>query len=175
MERFTIQQCLEIVKKLLSKWVIRSSNIPCIASSVLVSIIVHKNNIWPVMEKLEATGFVADQKTAVRQRRKHSNENKAAVRESVHMNPEKSIFKRSQELGISLTTTWRILQKDLGFHPYKIVLTQELKPNDHRLRRVTYSLTGLWNNLKLTLLSTEKSSLATMFSSTHNVIKRTSK
>ena len=36
-------------------------------------------------------------------------------------------------------------------------------------------LTGLWNNLKLALLSTEKSSLATMFSSTHNVIMRTSK
>ena len=75
-----------------------------------------------VMEQLEATGFVADQKPTVRQRRKHSNENIAAVCESVRTNPKKSIFKRSQELGISSTTTWRILQKDLGFHPYKIVL-----------------------------------------------------
>lgn len=29
-------------------------------------------------------------------------------------------------------TTWRILRMDLG---YKIVLTQELRPTDHRLRR----------------------------------------
>lgn len=46
-----------------------------------------------------------------------------------------SIFKRSQQLSLSQTTTWRILRKDLGLHPYKIVLTQELKPLDHQKRR----------------------------------------
>lgn len=30
---------------------------------------------------------------------------------------------------------WRILRKDLGVHAYKIALTQELKPNEHLLRR----------------------------------------
>jgi len=58
----------------------------------------------------------------------------AAVRESVRENPKRSISRRSQELGLSVTSTWRILRRDLG--PYKIQLTQELKINDHRQRRV---------------------------------------
>lgn len=33
------------------------------------------------------------------------------------------------------TSTWRILLKDQGLHTNKIVLTQKLKPNDHKLRR----------------------------------------
>jgi len=41
-----------------------------------------------------------------------------------------------QEFGLSATSTWRILRRDLGLHPYKIQLTQELKVNDHRQRRV---------------------------------------
>ncbi|CAB3225130.1 unnamed protein product [Arctia plantaginis] len=32
-------------------------------------------------------------------------------------------------------TTWRILWLDLGLHPYKIVLAQELKPSDHCISR----------------------------------------
>jgi len=58
------------------------------------------------------------------------------VRESVRENPRQSISRRSQELGLSATSTWRILRRDLGLHPYKIQLTQELKVNDHRQRRV---------------------------------------
>jgi len=57
------------------------------------------------------------------------------VRESVRENPRRSISHRSQELGLS-TSTWRILRRDLGLHPYKIQLIQELKVNDHRQRRV---------------------------------------
>ncbi|KAJ8940744.1 hypothetical protein NQ318_005495 [Aromia moschata] len=56
-----------------------------------------------------------------------SAENIAAVRESVQENPKQSILRRSQELGFSKTTTWRILRRGLGLHPYKIQLTQELK------------------------------------------------
>ena len=36
---------------------------------------------------------------------------------------------------LSQISTWRILRKDLGLHPYKIQMTQELKQNDHSLRR----------------------------------------
>jgi len=42
---------------------------------------------------------------------------------------------RSKELGISQTTFWRILHKDLGLHHYRIKLPQELKPLDHLKRR----------------------------------------
>ena len=49
-----------------------------------------ERTIRRVMEKLEATGSVADKKKpAVRQRRKSSNEIITGVRESVCMNPEK--------------------------------------------------------------------------------------
>ena len=58
------------------------------------------------------------------------------MRESVRENPTRSIFRRSQELSLSAISTWRILRQNLGLHPYKIQLTQKLKINDHRQRRV---------------------------------------
>jgi len=57
------------------------------------------------------------------------------VRESVREN-QRSISRRSQELGLSATSTWRNLRRDLGLHSYKIQLTQKLKVNDYRQRRV---------------------------------------
>nr|CAH7733497.1 unnamed protein product [Callosobruchus chinensis] len=39
-------------------------------------------------------------------------------------NPRQSIPRRSQELGLSETTTWRILRQGLGLHLYKIQLIQ---------------------------------------------------
>jgi len=71
----------------------------------------------------------------IRQRTSRSIENIAAVEASVAEDCNLSIPRCSQQLGLSQTTTWRILRKDLGLHPYKIVLTQELKPLDHRKRR----------------------------------------
>ena len=56
--------------------------------------------------------------------------------ESVRENPRRSISRCSQELGLSAILTWWILRRGLGLHPYKIQLTQELKVNDHRQRRV---------------------------------------
>jgi len=87
------------------------------------------------MAKFESTDLINNQPTPVRHRNARSAENIAAVRESVRENPRRSISHRSQELGLSATSTWRILCRDLG-HPYKIQLTQELKVNDHRKRRV---------------------------------------
>ncbi|VVC36031.1 Major facilitator superfamily domain,Major facilitator, sugar transporter-like [Cinara cedri] len=74
--------------------------------------------------------------TPVRQRNARSVQNIAAVRESVQENPRQSIPRRAQELGLSQSLTWRILRRDLGLHPHKIQLTQELKINDHRQRRL---------------------------------------
>ena len=53
-----------------------------------------------------------------------SAENIAIVSESVAKNPNVSIHCRSQELG-------RILHLDLHLHPYKVQVTQQLKPADH--------------------------------------------
>ena len=94
-----------------------------------------KSTIHRLVNKFESSGTVTDTIVPVRQRNARSEVNIAALNESVHENPNLSVPRRSQELGISQTSTWRILRKDLGLHPYKIQLTQELKPNDHSLRR----------------------------------------
>ena len=47
------------------------------------------------------------------------------------------ISRRSQELGLSYCTLWRILHLDLQLHPYKAQLRQQLKPVDH-LQHRTY-------------------------------------
>ena len=61
-----------------------------------------------------------------------SVENFAAAKASVQEDPNMSPTRRSQALGISVTSLW----KDLGLHSYKIQLKQELKPLDHQKRRM---------------------------------------
>lgn len=95
-----------------------------------------KSTLQRLMAKFETTGSVNDQPAPLRTRNARSVENIAAVSESVHENPRQSIPRRAQELGLSQTSTWRILRRDLGLYPYKIQLTQELKVNDHRQRRL---------------------------------------
>lgn len=87
--------------------------------------------LFNLVAKFELTGSINYQPTPIRQRNARSIENIAAVRDSVRENPRQSISRRSQELGLSATSTWRILRRDLGMHAYKIQLTQELKVNDH--------------------------------------------
>lgn len=94
--------------------------------------------ITSLVQKFESTYSLCDVPVPVRQRTGRSNENIVAVQASVADDPNQSIPRRSQELGIPQTTLWRILRKDLGLHPYKIKLTQELKPLDH-LKRRTFS------------------------------------
>lgn len=94
-----------------------------------------KSTIQRLVAKFEKAGSVNNQPTPARRRNARSAENIAAVRESVQENPRQSIPRRAQTLGLSQTSTWRILRRDLGLHPYKIQLTQSLKVNDHRQRR----------------------------------------
>ncbi|XP_078038620.1 uncharacterized protein LOC144470903 [Augochlora pura] len=96
-----------------------------------------------LIDTTTTTDSVNDQPTLVRQRKARSAENIAAVRESVQENPRQSIPRRAQELGLSQSSTWRILRLDLGLHLYKIHLTQKLKVNDHRQRHFF-----LWGFLK---------------------------
>ena len=94
-----------------------------------------ESTIRRLVNKFESSGTVTDMIVLVRRRNARSEGNIAAVNESVHENSNLSVPRRSQELGISQTSTWRTLRKDLILHPYKIQLTQELKPNDHSFRR----------------------------------------
>lgn len=95
-----------------------------------------ETTIRRIITKFESTGSVADRSNPVRRRIARSNETIAAVAESVSQNRRMSVRCLSQEFGLSKSTTWRILRKDLGLHPYKVQLTQELQPQDHETRRV---------------------------------------
>lgn len=88
-----------------------------------------------LVDKFKSTGSVQNIPTTTRTRSGRSPENIAAVSESVEEDPNLSIPRRSQHLGLSTMTTWRILRKDLALKPYKVQLVQELKPADHSLRR----------------------------------------
>ncbi|XP_045476741.1 uncharacterized protein LOC123682250 [Harmonia axyridis] len=55
-------------------------------------------------------------KVPVRQRNARTKENIDLVAASVKENPNLSIPRRSQQLNLSQTTTWRILRNDLGLH-----------------------------------------------------------
>ena len=70
------------------------------------------------------------------QRSARSVKNIATAEASVEESPNVSLARRSQTLGISVTSLSRIMRNGLGLHPYIIILTQELKPLDHQKRRM---------------------------------------
>ncbi|KAJ8947377.1 hypothetical protein NQ318_017739 [Aromia moschata] len=86
-----------------------------------------KSTLQRLVAKFKTTGSINNLPTPIRQRNARSAENIAAVRVSVQENPIQSNPRRTQEHGFSQTSTWQILRRDLGLHPYKIHLTQELK------------------------------------------------
>lgn len=97
-----------------------------------------QQTILNTVNKFEQSGSVLDVRRAVHHRNVRSVENIAAVSESVAEDPNSSIPRRAQQLGLSYGSLWRILHLDLHLHPYKVQLTQYLKPSDHRSRR-TYA------------------------------------
>lgn len=135
MERYTVAQRIEIVK------IYYKNNESIRATFRALREIYGQHNrpteltIRNLIQKFESNGSVCDVKNPTRQKRKRIAENIDAVNQSVNESPEQSITRRSQELGLSYGITWNMLHKDLHFKAYKIQLTQELKPNDHLLRR----------------------------------------
>lgn len=86
------------------------------------------------VQKVRETGMLVDHTHHPRRRTVRTEENVAAVAESVQLSPGTSTHHRSQQLNISRTSMMRILHKDLGLFAYKVQLTQQLKANDHPLR-----------------------------------------
>ena len=96
-----------------------------------------------IVNKFETKFTLLDVPVPKRRRIARSEEIIAAERASIQNEPNQSIPRRSQELGIAQTTLWRIMRKDLGLNGFKIKLTQELKLLDHLKRhtaRVTIDL-----------------------------------
>ena len=130
MERYTVQQRVNIVKIYYQNEC--SVRLTFRALRSIYGLRPAESTTRRLIRKFETTGSVADEAVPVRQRNARSFENIVAVRNSVRENPRQSIPRRAQELGLSVTSTWRIMRRDLGLYPYKVQLTQELKPNDHR-------------------------------------------
>ena len=91
-----------------------------------------------IVDKLETKFTLLDVPVPKIRRIARSEEIIAAISASIQNEPNQSIPRRSQELGIAQTTLWRIMRKDLGLNAFKIKLTQELKPLDH-LKRQNFS------------------------------------
>lgn len=60
------------------------------------------------------------------------------VREAIQRSPARSARRHASELGISKSTVKRVLHKDLGFHPYKLMIVQKLSEGDYQ-QRLTFA------------------------------------
>lgn len=135
MQRFTLQERLQVIKNYYQN----SSSVVATQRTFSKDLGRHHRfsdkAIRRIVQKFESEFTLHDTKPPTRVREARSDENIAAVKASVEGRPKTSINRRSQELGLSYSTTWRILRWDLGLHPYKMVLTQKLEPGDHQKRR----------------------------------------
>ena len=120
MERCTQKQCLPIIQSYYQ------NHCSPIATFALLPFYGRNNRptvfvICRIVENFKRTFPLHNVQVPIRQKTAQSNENIAAVQASVAEDRNLTIPRHSQELGLSQTTTWRILRNDLGLHPYKIV------------------------------------------------------
>ena len=131
MVKFTNQQRLEIIKNYY-----RNSE-SVVATLRALTPIFGRNNcptrqaVRAIVDKFETKFTLLELPVSKRRRIARSEEIIAPVSASIQNEPNQSIPRRSQELGIAQTKLWRIMRKVLGRHAFKIKLTQELKPLDH--------------------------------------------
>jgi len=83
--------------------------------------------LW--VENFRGTGSVSKKRRG-RPQTSRTPENMEAVRRSVLQSPRRSARKHASALGISNRSVRRILHQDLHFHPYKMVVVQELTQQD---------------------------------------------
>ena len=75
-----------------------------------------------IVDEFDTKFTVLDVPVPKRRRIARSEEIIAAVSASIQNEPNQSILRRSQELGIAQRTLWRIMRKDLGLHAFTIKL-----------------------------------------------------
>lgn len=80
--------------------------------------------------KFEETGNTMPDKSSGRKRTSRTSMNVDRVRQSVMDDPRQSLRLRAASLNLNKSTVHRIISKDLHFHPYKIVIVQEMTPDD---------------------------------------------
>ena len=122
MVKFTNPQSLEIIKNYY-----RNSE-SVVATLRALTPIFSRNNrptrhaVRAIVDKFETKFILLDVPVPKRRRIARSEEIIAAVSASIQNEPNQSIPRPSQELGIAQTTLWRIMRKDLGLYAFKIKL-----------------------------------------------------
>ena len=92
----------------------------------------HTNSIKRWLKNFMETGSILDGKRSGRPSIDEETVN--AVRVAFHRSPRKSIRVESNELAIPRSTVYKILDKRLRLHAYKLQIVQALKPDDHPRR-----------------------------------------
>ena len=87
------------------------------------------------LKTFEGTGSTYRPRVTGRPRTVRTAENVALVRAAVEESPGRSARRHSLAMGMSDRSFRRILHLDLKFHPYKIMLVQELKHTDFEKRK----------------------------------------
>lgn len=93
----------------------------------------HAINTW--IHSFEETGSAMKKKPPGRTRTVRTPENIESVRAAVIRSPHRSVRRHAVSLQLHSSSVRRILVEDLQYHPYKLQIVQELKPNDHLMRR----------------------------------------
>ena len=82
------------------------------------------------VELFKKTGSTLPPKKCNHKSKVRTPENIEKVRKAVQQSPMRSARKQALALEMSSRTVRRILHKDLGFHPYKMIVVQELFDRD---------------------------------------------
>lgn len=91
--------------------------------------------LW--VENFRACGSVVKKRIGA-QNTIRTPENIECVRTSIFQSPKRSARKHASALALSNRTVRRILHEDLHFHPYKMVIAQELSQRDWQNRLQAY-------------------------------------
>ena len=95
----------------------------------------NRNLIMVWVNNFNETGSVMKRRTGGN-RTARTPENIDRVRVAALQSPNRSVRLRASNLNLSQTTVRRTLKEDLKFHPYKLVITQQLLEGDYDQRKL---------------------------------------
>lgn len=115
-----------------------------------------RNTILLWVSTFRATASTLKRKSTGRPRSARTPENIDRVRAAVEASPRRPARKQAAALHMSDRSVRRILRFDLHFHPYKMAIVQQLKPNDYANRRAfAEQMIDLMTDEKIFMMSDE--------------------
>ena len=93
----------------------------------------HRDTVRDLISKFRETGSVIDASRSGRPS-KATKEKLEDISDRLLRSPSKSLRKLSQQSGLSLGLTHKVVRKELKLYPYKVRAVQELKDTDFRKR-----------------------------------------